>query len=171
LIGIDPHKATHTAVAVDDNEVMLDEFRLRASAVQAERLLEWAAGFEKREWVVESANGLGYLVAQQLVAAGETVFDVPSRNMSALPCASATTSGPFAARVAQVSEPSAPVPLVTRLPPNRPPCGRTRHYRGSGRDGVGGLDQLAVLSQLSFTGVGFWTIKPVGGRNRPRCVE
>jgi transposase len=77
MIGIDPHKATHTAVAVDDNEVVLDEFRVRASTVQAQRLREWAAGFEKREWAVESANGLGYLVAQQLVAAGETVFDVP----------------------------------------------------------------------------------------------
>jgi len=29
MIGIDPHKATHTAVAIDDNEVVLDEFRLR----------------------------------------------------------------------------------------------------------------------------------------------
>ena len=77
MIGIDPHKATHTAVAIDDNEVVLDEFRLRASSVQAQRLQQWAEGFEKRQWAVESANGLGYLVAQQLVAAGETVFDVP----------------------------------------------------------------------------------------------
>jgi len=77
MIGIDPHKATHTAVAIDDNEILLEEFRLRASTVQAERLCEWAARFEKRQWAVESANGLGYLVAQQLVAAGETVFDVP----------------------------------------------------------------------------------------------
>ena len=77
MIGIDPHKATHTAVAIDDNEVVLDEFRLRASSVQAQRLQRWAEGFEKRRWAVESANGLGYLVAQQLVAAGETVFDVP----------------------------------------------------------------------------------------------
>ena len=77
MIGIDPHKATHTAVAIDENEVVLDEFRLRASSVQAERLCVWASGFEKRQWAVESANGLGYLVAQQLVAAGETVFDVP----------------------------------------------------------------------------------------------
>ncbi len=77
MIGIDPHKATHTAVAIDDNENVLDEFKLRASATQAERLCEWAAGFEKREWAVESANGLGYLIAQQLVAGGETVFDVP----------------------------------------------------------------------------------------------
>ena len=28
MIGIDPHKATHTAVAVDDNEHVLDEFQL-----------------------------------------------------------------------------------------------------------------------------------------------
>jgi len=77
MIGIDPHKATHTAVAVDDNEAVLDEFKLRASTSQTDRLCEWAAGFEKREWAVESANGLGYLVAQQLVATGETVFDVP----------------------------------------------------------------------------------------------
>lgn len=77
MIGIDPHKATHTAVAVDDNENVVDEFQLRASAAQVDRLREWADGFNKREWAIESANGLGYLVAQQLVAAGETVFDVP----------------------------------------------------------------------------------------------
>ena len=77
MIGIDPHKATHTAVAIDDNEDVVDEFTLRASSRQVQRLREWAGGFTKREWAVESANGLGYLVAQQLVAAGETVFDVP----------------------------------------------------------------------------------------------
>ena len=77
MIGIDPHKATHTAVAIDSDEHVLGEFKLRASKTQADRLCEWAEPFEKREWAVESANGLGYLVAQQLVAAGETVFDVP----------------------------------------------------------------------------------------------
>ncbi len=63
MIGIDPHKATHTAVAVDDNEIVLDEFKLRASATQADRLRDWAEPFEKREWAIESANGLGYLIA------------------------------------------------------------------------------------------------------------
>jgi transposase len=77
MIGIDPHKATHTAVAIDDNEDMVDEFTVRASSCQVRRLREWADGFAKREWAVESANGLGYLIGQQLVAAGETVFDVP----------------------------------------------------------------------------------------------
>ena len=77
MIGIDPHKATHTAVAIDDKEHVVDKLQLRASSRQAERLQEWADRFGEREWAVESANGLGYLVAQQLVAAGEVVFDVP----------------------------------------------------------------------------------------------
>ncbi len=77
MIGIDPHKATHTAVAVDDDENEVGEFTLEASDDQVERLTEWADRFTKREWAVESANGLGYLVGRQLVAAGETVFDVP----------------------------------------------------------------------------------------------
>lgn len=77
MIGIDPHQATHTAVAIDDNETVLDQFTLRASSVQARRLCDWACQFDDKLWAVESARGLGYLVAQQLVAAGETVFDVP----------------------------------------------------------------------------------------------
>jgi len=40
-------------------------------------LLAFAAPFEFRTWVVESAGGLGFLLAQQLVAAGEDVVDVP----------------------------------------------------------------------------------------------
>ena len=76
MIGIDPHKATHTAVAIDSDEKVLDEVKLRASSVQAQRLRSWAQQFEQPQWAVESAHGLGYLVAQQLVAAGETVFDV-----------------------------------------------------------------------------------------------
>ncbi len=77
MIGIDPHKATHTAVAVDDDENVIDEFTLEASKDQTERLCDWAEGLGKREWAVESANGLGYLISRQLVACGETVFDVP----------------------------------------------------------------------------------------------
>ena len=77
MIGIDPHKATHTAVAVNDDEVVLDEFTLRASTGQVGRLCDWASEFEKRQWAIESANGLGYLLARQLASVGETVFDVP----------------------------------------------------------------------------------------------
>ena len=76
MIGIDPHKATHTAVAIDNNETVIDELKVRASRFQTQRLRDWADRFDTREWAIESANGLGYLLSQQLVAAGETVYDV-----------------------------------------------------------------------------------------------
>ena len=77
LIGIDPHKGSHTAVAIDRDETKLAEVRLRSSKQQCVRLLDWAAVFPQRRWAIESAGGLGYLLAQQLVAAGEDVVDVP----------------------------------------------------------------------------------------------
>ena len=77
-IGIDPHKATHTAVAVDRDEQPLRDLTLPATACQTDRLLAWAEPFEPRMWAIESAAGLGRLLAQQLVAAGEHVVDVPA---------------------------------------------------------------------------------------------
>ena len=77
MIGIDPHKASHTAVAIDNTECVLDELRVRACSKQTDQLRAWAAPFPDRVWAIESARGLGYLLAQQLVAAGETVVDVP----------------------------------------------------------------------------------------------
>jgi transposase len=78
-IGIDPHKATHTAVAIDDDETVLGEITIRADKDQTTKLLDWAASVDGdgRLWAVEAATGLGYLLSQQLVAHGETVVDVP----------------------------------------------------------------------------------------------
>jgi transposase len=76
MIGIDPHKASHTAVAISGAEEQLGQLRVRASAAQAERLLEWAAAWPERTWAVEGAGGLGHLLAQQLLSAGERVLDV-----------------------------------------------------------------------------------------------
>jgi hypothetical protein len=77
IIGIDPHKATHTAVAIDGDERSLGEFEVRAQRNQTQRLLAWAVPFPDRRWAIESADGLGKLLAQQLLAAGEDVVDVP----------------------------------------------------------------------------------------------
>jgi len=80
-IGIDPHKATHTAVAIDDSETVLGELTVPADRYQIARLLDWAGnvdGDSSRVWAVESAGGLGYLLSQQLVAHGEHVIDVPA---------------------------------------------------------------------------------------------
>ena len=78
IIGVDPHKASHTAVAIGDDEGELGSVKVRATRRQVVQLLSWAEPFEKRTWAIESACGLGYLLSQQLVAAGETVVDVPA---------------------------------------------------------------------------------------------
>jgi transposase len=76
MIGIDPHKGSHTAVAITAAEEPLAELRIRASASQAGRLVAWAQAWPERTWAVEGAGGLGHLLAQQLVAVGERVLDV-----------------------------------------------------------------------------------------------
>ena len=76
MIGVDPHKGSHTAVAIGAAEEPLGELRVRASAAQAELLLAWAVAWPERTWAVEGAAGLGHLLAQQLLGLGERVLDV-----------------------------------------------------------------------------------------------
>ena len=76
MIGVDPHKGSHTAVVISPADEPLGELRVRASAAQAGKLIGWAAAWPERTWAVEGAGGLGHLLAQQLVAAGERVLDV-----------------------------------------------------------------------------------------------
>lgn len=78
IIGIDPHKALHAACAIDRAEVELSKLQVRTGPRQLSELLAWASPFECRTWAIESAGGLGYLLAQQLVAKGEHVVDVPA---------------------------------------------------------------------------------------------
>jgi len=80
MIGVDPHKASHTAVAIDNRERVLGERLVCANAKQVSELLSWAKHLDdsERVWAIESAGGLGYLLAQQLLAAGETVIDIPA---------------------------------------------------------------------------------------------
>jgi transposase len=79
MIGVDPHKGSHTAVVIGAAEELLGQLRVRACAAQAERLLAWAKSWPERTWAIEGAGGLGHLLAQQLVAAGERVLDVPPK--------------------------------------------------------------------------------------------
>ena len=76
MIGVDPHKASHTAAAIGPAEEPLGQVRIRASESQVQRLVAWAAAWPERAWAVEGATGLGGLLARQLVAAGERVLDV-----------------------------------------------------------------------------------------------
>jgi len=105
MIGVDPHKGSHTAVAVDRDENELGELSLRSSVKQCELLLDWADRFPQRRWAIESAAGLGYLLAQQLVAAGEDVVDVPptlSARVRVLDSTKASKNDPHDARSAAI---------------------------------------------------------------------
>jgi transposase len=77
-IGIDPHKASLTAVAIDPSGTPLGQRRLLVNAGTLSQLLAWAAGWPVRRFAVEGAYGLGRPIAQQLAAAGEQVWDVPA---------------------------------------------------------------------------------------------
>jgi transposase len=77
IIGVDPHKQSHTPLAICGDEREVAKVTVRASCQQTTKLLAWAKPFEQRMWAIESAGGLGYLLAQQLVDAGEHVVDVP----------------------------------------------------------------------------------------------
>jgi hypothetical protein len=73
MIGVDPHKASHTAVVVDGHEKVLGRLRVQASHRQVEQLRVWAGTWPDHTWAIEGAAGLGLLLAQQLVSAGEKV--------------------------------------------------------------------------------------------------
>ncbi len=79
IIGIDPHKASATAAALSPTNDTLGHRRLATSAKTAVHLIAWAEEWPERLWAVEGAAGLGHGVAQQLVAAGEKVVDVPAK--------------------------------------------------------------------------------------------
>jgi transposase len=77
VIGVDPHKGSHTAVAIGSDESVIASVRIAASRRQVDRLLVFAAPWPERVWAVEGAQGVGRMLAQQLVARGERVVDVP----------------------------------------------------------------------------------------------
>ena len=76
MIGVDPHKGSHTAVVISAAEEPLSEVRVRASANQVKRLLAWAVPWPERTWAIEGADGTGHLPDWQLLAAGERVLDI-----------------------------------------------------------------------------------------------
>lgn len=78
VIGIDPHKSSHTAAALDSGtHKTLDTVRVDATLAEYRRLLAWGRRFAERRWAVENARGLGRHLAQWLIARGEAVMDVP----------------------------------------------------------------------------------------------
>jgi hypothetical protein len=62
MIGIDPHKGSHTAAMVDRRQRELRRITVRAGGRQVAELLAWADGIKPRKWAVECAGrGIGGL--------------------------------------------------------------------------------------------------------------
>jgi hypothetical protein len=76
-IGVDPHKSTPTATAL--NPITNSEVRtlpIAASLLEYQRLITWAKARPHRNWAIQNAQGLGHHLAQWLLARGEAVVDV-----------------------------------------------------------------------------------------------
>jgi transposase len=77
VIGVDVHKQSVTAVAVDDAGRMLDE---RTVAVGSEELLGWAAALDpERLWAIEDCRLLTPWLERQLLERGEDLVRVPPK--------------------------------------------------------------------------------------------
>lgn len=79
-IGVDAHKEQHTAVAVDDAGREIGRRQVPNTPAGWEKLRDWAARLgQQRRWGVEGAWNYGRGLAQYLVAAEETVYEVNPR--------------------------------------------------------------------------------------------
>ena len=79
LIGIDPHKSTHTATAVQPGTHQeVATMRIDATLTEYRRMLTWARQWPQRRWAIENAEGLGRHLTSWLLARGEQVVDVPT---------------------------------------------------------------------------------------------
>jgi hypothetical protein len=67
-IGIDPHKSSLTAVALQPTGEVSATIRLEVNGDIVTRLRAWAQQWPQRQWAVEGAAGLGRGVAQGLAA-------------------------------------------------------------------------------------------------------
>jgi transposase len=78
-IGVDPHKASHTAAVLDERGRLLGQQRIPATLEGYQLLRQWAGRWPQRCWAVEGAHGIGRALAQRLVGDGEQVLDVPAK--------------------------------------------------------------------------------------------
>jgi transposase len=82
-IGVDPHKQTHTGVAVDPLGVQLAQRTVAARREGFGQLVEWARKLDsERVWVIEDVRHVSGGLERFLVDRGETVVRLPPRLMA-----------------------------------------------------------------------------------------
>ena len=79
FIGVDPHKSSWTAAAVDGRMAGLGSVRVAADRVGYRALRAFADRFEAPVWAVEGAGGLGAPLVERLIGDGIPVVDVPAK--------------------------------------------------------------------------------------------
>jgi transposase len=83
VIGIDPHKRSHTAVAVDEAGRKLGQLTIASDAQGFLRLWTWAARFgPDRRWAVEDGRRVGGRLVRTLIGQGAAVVWVPPKLMA-----------------------------------------------------------------------------------------
>jgi transposase len=83
LLGVDPHKDTHTVVAVDQAGRQLDQRTVPARTLGHGELVGWARmHWPDRRWAVEDCRHVTGRLERDLLAAGERVARVPPRLMA-----------------------------------------------------------------------------------------
>jgi len=84
VIGIDPHKQTHTAVAVEASTgELVDELTVPAREGGHERRLQWARALPgERRFALEDCRHVSGSLERLLLARGETVVRVPPKLMA-----------------------------------------------------------------------------------------
>ena len=84
IVGIDAHKRTHTAVAIDEAGRKLGEHTTRMTTTGANlELLRWAESFgPERRFAVEDCRHLSRRLEADLLAAGEELMRVPPKLMA-----------------------------------------------------------------------------------------
>jgi transposase len=79
-IGLDAHKGTHMAVAVDEGGHVCGQWAGPNSTEGWTEVLRWAQSLgDERRWGIEGAWNYGRGLAQHLLAAGEVVHEVNTR--------------------------------------------------------------------------------------------
>jgi len=83
VIGIDPHKQTHTAVAIDKaTGQVLAEITVRARRQGFERLVEWSRHLDRqRLFAIEDGRHVSGHLERYLISRGERSVRVPPRLM------------------------------------------------------------------------------------------
>jgi transposase len=83
IVGIDAHKRSHTAVAVDDAGRKLGQHTTGTTSEDHLALLSWAEQFgEERLWAIEDCRHLSRRLERDLLGAGQRIVRVPTKLMA-----------------------------------------------------------------------------------------